>query len=51
MFETAILAFPALAGAVITGLGYQAIFAVLLAFALLQTVITWRLPGGPPTAM
>ncbi len=50
LFETAILAFPALAGAVITSLGYQAIFAVLLAFALLQTIITWRLPSTTQAA-
>lgn len=50
LFETAILAFPALAGAVISGLGYQAVFAVLLAFAVVQTAITWRLPSHAPTA-
>lgn len=48
LFETAILTFPAVAGAVISGLGYQAVFAVLLAFAVVQTAITWRLPSRPP---
>jgi predicted MFS family arabinose efflux permease len=44
LFETAVLAFPALAGTVITGLGYQAVFAVLFAFAVVQTVVAWGLP-------
>ena len=48
LFETAILAFPALAGFVISGLGYQAVFAVLLVFAVVQTAITWRLPSHAP---
>jgi MFS family permease len=49
LFETAILAFPAVAGAVISDLGYQAVFAVLLALAVVQTAITWRLPTRTPT--
>ena len=49
LFEAAILAFPALAGAVIAGPGYQAVFAVLLALAVAQTILTWRLPTTPRT--
>lgn len=41
---TAILALPARTGAVI-GVNYQAIFAVPFAFALVQAIITWRLPS------
>lgn len=44
LFETAILAFPVLAGTVIVGLGYQAVFVLLLGFALAQTAIAWTLP-------
>jgi MFS family permease len=41
LFESAILGFPLVAGWVITGLGYLALFAVLLAFALVQVAIAW----------
>jgi hypothetical protein len=41
LFEGAILGFPLVAGWVITGLGYLALFAVLLAFALVQVAIAW----------
>jgi MFS family permease len=43
IFETAILAFPLLAGLVIAEQGYPALFLVLIAFALTQTAITWTL--------
>ena len=39
--EGAILGFPLVAGWVITGFGYRALFAVLLAFALVQVTIAW----------
>jgi len=41
LFEGAILGFPLVAGWIITGFGYRAIFAVLLAFALVQVAIAW----------
>jgi MFS family permease len=41
LFEGAILGFPLVAGWVITGFGYRALFAVLLAFALVQVTIAW----------
>ena len=41
MLEGAILGFPLVAGWVITGFGYRALFAVLLAFALVQVTIAW----------
>ena len=41
LFEGAILGFPLVAGWVITGFGYRALFAVLLAFALVQVGIAW----------
>jgi MFS family permease len=41
LFEGAILTFPLVAGWVITGFGYRALFAVLLAFALVQVTIAW----------
>jgi MFS family permease len=41
LFEGAILGFPLVAGWAITGLGYPALFAVLLAFALVQVAIAW----------
>ena len=41
LFEGAILGFPLVAGWVITGFGYRAVFAVLLAFALVQVAIAW----------
>jgi MFS family permease len=50
LFETAVLAFPAVAGVVIAGRGYQTVFTVLLAFALVQTTLTWRLPTKAQTA-
>jgi MFS family permease len=40
-FQTAILAFPLVAGAVISGFGYEALFAVLVGLALIQVVIVW----------
>jgi len=52
LFEGAILSFPLVAGWVITGLGYPALFAVLLAFALVQVAIAWWrfLAAGPQAA-
>ncbi len=41
LFQAAILGFPLLAGWVIAGLGYPALFAVLVAFALVQAGIGW----------
>ena len=41
LFEGAILGFPLVAGWVITGFGYRALFAVLLAFVLVQVIIAW----------
>ncbi len=41
LFEGAILGFPLVAGWVITGFGYRVLFAVLLAFALIQVAIAW----------
>jgi MFS family permease len=41
LFQAAILGFPVIAGWVIAGLGYQALFAVLVAFALIQAAIGW----------
>jgi MFS family permease len=41
LFQGAILGFPLVAGWVITGLGYMALFAVLFAFALVQVAIAW----------
>jgi MFS family permease len=41
LFEGAILGFPLVAGWVITSSGYRALFAVLLAFALVQVTIAW----------
>jgi MFS family permease len=41
LFEGAILSFPLVAGWVITGFGYRVLFAVLLAFALVQVAIAW----------
>jgi MFS family permease len=41
LFEGAILGFPLVAGWVITGFGYRALFSVLLAFALVQVAIAW----------
>ena len=41
LFEGAILGFPLVAGWVITSFGYRALFAVLLAFALVQVAIAW----------
>jgi MFS family permease len=41
LFEGAILGFPLVAGWVITGFGYRALFVVLLAFALVQVAIAW----------
>ena len=41
LFQSAILGFPLVAGWVITGFGYRALFAVLLAFALVQVTIAW----------
>jgi MFS family permease len=41
LFEGAILGFPLVAGWVITGFGYRALFAVLLTFALVKITIAW----------
>jgi MFS family permease len=41
LFQGAILGFPLVAGWVITGFGYRVLFAVLLAFALIQVAIAW----------
>jgi MFS family permease len=41
LFEGAILGFPLVAGWVITGFGYRALFAVLLTFALVQVAVAW----------
>jgi MFS family permease len=41
LFQAAILGFPLLAGWLIAGLGYPALFAVLVAFALAQACIGW----------
>ncbi|HYZ05420.1 MAG TPA: MFS transporter [Rubrobacter sp.] len=41
LFQGAILGFPLVAGWVITGFGYRVLFAVLLAFALVQVAIAW----------
>jgi MFS family permease len=41
LFQAAILGFPLIAGWVIKGLGYQALFAVLVTFALVQATIGW----------
>ncbi len=41
LFEGTIFGFPLVAGWVITDFGYRALFAVLLAFALVQVAIAW----------
>ena len=41
LFQAAILGFPLVAGWVIAGLGYPALFAVLVFFALAQATIGW----------
>ena len=41
LFEGAILGFPLVAGWIITGFGYRALFALLLTFALVQVTIAW----------
>jgi MFS family permease len=41
LFQAAILGFPLVAGWVIAGLGYPALFAVLVFFALTQAIIGW----------
>jgi hypothetical protein len=41
LFQTAILGFPLVAGWIIAGLGYPALFAVLVLFALAQAIIGW----------
>ncbi len=41
LFQAAILGFPLIAGWVIAGLGYPALFAVLVTFALVQAAIGW----------
>jgi MFS family permease len=41
LFEGAILGFPLVAGWVIAGFGYMALFAVLFAFTLVQVAIAW----------
>jgi MFS family permease len=41
LFQAAILGFPLVAGWLIAGRGYPALFAVLFSFALAQTVVGW----------
>jgi MFS family permease len=41
LFQAAILGFPLLAGWIIAGLGYPALFAVLVTLALVQAAIGW----------
>jgi MFS family permease len=41
LFQGAILGFPVVAGWVIASLGYPALFAVLVCFALAQAIIGW----------
>jgi MFS family permease len=55
LFQAAILGFPLVAGWVIADLGYPALFAVLVFFALAQAIIGWwrysaarRMAGAPP---
>jgi MFS family permease len=55
LFQAAILGFPLVAGWVIAGLGYPALFAVLIIFALAQAIIGWwrysmarRASSAPP---
>lgn len=56
LFQVAILGFPLVAGWIIAGLGYPALFAVLVFFALVQAVIGWwrysvaRRPAGVVSA-
>jgi MFS family permease len=51
-FQAAILGFPLVAGWIIAGLGYPALFAVLVAFALIQVAIGWwRFAVGSPSRM
>ena len=42
LFETTILAFPLLAGWVITSFGYGAVFVVLVLLSLVQAVLGWE---------
>jgi hypothetical protein len=42
LFETTILAFPLLAGWVITSFGYGAVFVVLVLLSLVQSVLGWE---------
>jgi MFS family permease len=55
LFQAAILGFPLVAGWVIAGLGYPALFAVLVFFALVQAIVGWwrysaarRASSAPP---
>lgn len=55
LFQAGILGFPLVAGWVIAGLGYPALFAVLVFFALAQATlgwwrywVTWRAASAPP---
>jgi MFS family permease len=41
VFQAAMLGFPLIAGWIIAGLGYSALFAVLVTFALIQVAIGW----------
>jgi uncharacterized membrane protein len=41
LFEGTIYGFPLIAGWVISGFGYRALFTVLVAFALVQVAIAW----------
>jgi MFS family permease len=49
LFQAAILGFPLVAGWIIAGLGYPALFTVLVAFALVQAAVGWwRFAAGKP---
>jgi MFS family permease len=55
LFQAAILGFPLVAGWTIAGLGYPAVFAVLVFFALVQAIMGWwrylaarRASSAPP---
>jgi MFS family permease len=46
LFQAAMLGFPLITGWVIASLGYPALFAVLVAFALVQAAIGWTRTGS-----
>ncbi|GAB4065714.1 hypothetical protein GCM10028777_16170 [Angustibacter speluncae] len=47
VFQTAILAFPLVVGAIVTSFGYRALFVVLVAAAAVQVGIAWRQAMSP----